>query len=86
MHEWQNPSHVRWDFKYLVVIILKYGRRVFYGKLRRQVGVNLRDPCRQRSIGLVEGHTMPDHVHLCLSIPPKYSLALAVGFLKGRVP
>ena len=71
MHEWQNLSHVRWDCKYHVVIIPKYRRKVLYGRLRRQVD-------------LVEGHAMPDHVHLCLSIPPKYSVAHAIGFLKGK--
>jgi putative transposase len=84
MHEWQTLSHVRWDCKYHVVIIPKYRRRVFYGRLRRQVGVILRELCRQRGVELVEGHAMPDHVHLCLSIPPKYSVAYTIGFLKGK--
>ena len=84
MHEWQNLSHVRWDCKYHVVIIPKYRRRVFHGRLRRQIGGILRELCRQRGIGLVEGHAMRDHVHLCLSIPPKYSVAYAIGFLKGK--
>ena len=70
MHEWQNLSHVRWDCKDHVVIVPKYRRKVFYGRLRRQIGVILRELCRQRGIELVEGHAMPDHVHLGLSIPP----------------
>jgi putative transposase len=84
MHEWQNLSHVRWDCKDHIVIIPKYRRKVFSGRLRRQVGVNLRELCRQRGIELVEGHAMPDHIHLGLSIPPKYSVAHAIGFLKGK--
>jgi len=84
MHDWQSLSHVRWDCKYHVVIIPKYRRKVFYGKLRKQIGTILRELCRQRGIELVEGHAMPDHIHLCLSIPPKYSVAHAVGFLKGK--
>ncbi len=84
MHEWHNLSHVRWDCKYHVVIVPKYRRKVFSGRLRRQIGGILRALCRQRGIGLVEGHAMPDHVHVCLSIPPKYSVAFAVGFLKGK--
>jgi putative transposase len=84
MHEWQSLSHVRWDCKYHVVIIPKYRRKVFYGRLRRQIGTILRDLCRQRGIELLEGHAMPDHIHLCLSIPPKYSVAFVVGFLKGK--
>jgi putative transposase len=84
MHEWQSLSHVRWDCKYHVVIIPKYRRKVFYGRLRRRIGTILRDLCRQRGIELLEGHAMPDHIHLCLSIPPKYSVAFVVGFLKGK--
>lgn len=55
-----------------------------YGKLRRQVGAILRDLCKQRGIELLEGHAMPDHIHLCLKIPPKYSVSNTVGFLKGK--
>ena len=84
MHEWQSLSHVRWDCKYHVVIIPKYRRKVFYGRLRRQIGAILRDLCRQRGVELLEGHAMPDHIHLCLSIPPKYSVAFVLGFLKGK--
>ena len=84
MHEWQSLSHVRWECKYHVVIIPKYRRKVLYGRLRRRIGLILRELCRQRGIELLEGHAMPDHVHLCLSIPPKYSVAYAIGFLKGK--
>ena len=58
--------------------------KVFYGRLRRRIGLILRELCRQRGIELLEGHAMPDHVHLCLSIPPKYSVANTIGFLKGK--
>ena len=84
MHEWRDLSHVRWDCTYHIVIIPKYRRKVFSGRRRRQIGVILRELCRQRGIDLVEGHAMPDHVHLCLSIPPKYSVAHSIGFLKGK--
>jgi putative transposase len=84
MHEWQSLSHVRWDCKYHIVIIPKYRRKVFYGRLRRQIGTILRDLCRQRGVEMLEGHAMPDHIHLCLSIPPKYSVAFVLGFLKGK--
>jgi putative transposase len=84
MHEWQSLSHVRWECKYHVVIIPKYRREVLYGRLRRRIGLILRELCRQRGIELLEGHAMPDHVHLCLSIPPKYSVAHTIGFLKGK--
>ena len=84
MHEWQSLSHVRWECKYHAVILPKYRRKVFYGRLRRRIGLILRELCRQRGIELLEGHAMPDHVHLCLSIPPKYSVANTIGFLKGK--
>ena len=84
MHEWRSQSHVRWDCKYHIVIVPKCRRKLFYGKLRRQIGRILRDLCEQKRIELIEGRAMPDHVHLCLAIPPKYSVAYTIGFLKGK--
>ena len=84
MHEWQSLSHVRWECKYHVVFIPKYRRKVIYGRLRSGIGVILRELCRQRGIEVLEGHLMPDHVHMCLSIPPKYSVAHTIGFIKGK--
>ena len=84
MHEWQSLSHVRWECKYHVVFIPKYRRKVLYGKLRRQIGAILRELCRQKGVEVLEGHLMADHVHMCLSIPPKYSVAHTIGFVKGK--
>jgi putative transposase len=84
MHEWQSLSHVRWECKYHVVITPKYRHRVLYGKLRRQIGAILRELCRQRNVELLEGTCKEDHIHMCLSIPPKYSVAHTIGFLKGK--
>ena len=84
MHDWQSLSHVRWECKYHVVIMPKYRQRVFYGGMRRRIGAILRDLCRQRGVELIEGRAMPDHIHLCLSIPPKYSVSHTLGFLKGK--
>jgi putative transposase len=84
MHEWQSLSHVRWDCKYHVVIAPKYRQKVFYGKFRGKVGAILRDLCRQRGVELIEGKAKPDHIHMCLSIPPKFSVAFLIGFLKGK--
>jgi putative transposase len=67
-----------------VVIIPKYRKKVFYGKSRSRIGEILRDLCKQRGIALIEGHAMADHIHMCLSIPPKYSVSNTVGFLKGK--
>ena len=84
MHEWQSLAHVRWECKYHVVFIPKYRRKVLYGKLRRAVGPILRELCRQKGVEVLEGHLMPDHVHMCLSVPPKYSVAHVIGFIKGK--
>ena len=84
MHDWQSMSHVRWDCKYHVVIVPKYRKKVLFGRLRRQIGPILRELCRQKEIELLEGHAMVDHVHMCLAIPPKYSVSYTIGFLKGK--
>ena len=84
MHDWQSLSHVRWECKYHIVIIPKYRKKVLYGRFRREVGRILRELCEQRGVELVEGKAMPDHVHMCLSIPPKFSVAHTIGFLKGK--
>ncbi len=84
MHDWQSLSHVRWDCKYHVVIVPKYRKKVIYGKLRRQVGPILRRLCQQRGITLLDGHAMSDHIHMCLSVPPKFSIAHTIGYLKGK--
>ena len=84
MHDWQSLSHVRWECKYHVVIIPKYRKKKLYGKFRQRVGEIIRDLCRQRGVELLEGHLMPDHIHMCLSVPPKFSIAFVIGFLKGK--
>jgi putative transposase len=84
MHEWESLSHVRWDCKYHVVLVPKYRRRVLYGKLRRQIGKILRQLCQQREVEVVAGKACVDHVHMCLKIPPKYSVAFLLGFVKGK--
>ena len=84
MHEWQRLCHVKWDCKYHIVIIPKYRQKMFFGKMRKKVGAILRELCRQRGVEILEGHAMPDHIHLCLSIPPKYSVSNTIGFLKGK--
>ena len=84
MHDWSSLSHVRWDCKYHIVFVPKYRQKKLYGKFRSRVGEVLRDLCRQRGVELLEGHLMPDHIHMCLSVPPKYSIAFVIGFLKGK--
>ena len=84
MQDFESLAHVRWDCKYHVVFIPKYRRKSMYRKLRKQIGAILRELCDQRGIELVEGHAMADHIHLCLKIPPKYSVSNTIGFLKGK--
>ena len=84
MHDWTSLSHVRWDCKYHIVIVPKYRKRRLYGKFRQRVGEILSNLCRQRGIELLEGHLLSDHVHMCLRVPPKYSIAFAIGFIKGK--
>ena len=84
MHDWQSLSHVRWDCKYHIVIIPKFRKRVIYGNVRKRIGGIIRDLCRQKRIERLEGHLMPDHIHMCLSVPPKFSIAFVIGFLKGK--
>jgi putative transposase len=86
MREWQSLSPVRWYCRYHVVIVPKYRKKVIFGSLRKGIGKILRELCEQEGIELVEGHAMGDHVHvhLCLSVPPKFSVANTVGFLKGK--
>ena len=79
MREWQSQSHVRWYCRYHIVFVPKCRRRSIYGSLRRNIGGVTRELCRQHHVELVEGHAMADHIHLCVSIPPKYSVAKSGG-------
>ena len=84
MREWQSLSHVRWYCRYHVVFVPKYRKRAIFGNLRREIGKLLRELCVEHEIELVEGHAKADHVHLLLSIPPKFSVANTVGYVKGK--
>ena len=84
MKDWQSTAHVTWECKYHVVIVPKYRKKQFYGKQRRQIGKLLRELCRQKGITLIEGNAASDHIHMLLSVPPKYSIAMTVGYLKGK--
>ena len=79
MKEWQSLAHVRWECKYHLVFVPKYRKKVMYGRTRKQIGTILRQLCWQKGVEIIEGHAMPDHIHLVLSIPPKFSVAMVVG-------
>ena len=84
MKDWKSQAHVLWECKFHVVILPKYRKKVLYCKVRRRVGEILRDLCRQKGVQLEEGKAMPDHIHMLLSVPPKYSFAMTMGYLKGK--
>ena len=84
MRDWRSISHVKWECKYHVVFIAKYRHKVFYGKVRDRIGPTIRDLCRQKGVELIEGKAAIDHIHMCLSVPPRYSIAMVIGFLKGK--
>ena len=77
-------SHTKWECKYHVVFIPKNRRKALYGELRRDLGVVFRELARQRESEIEEGHLMPDHVHMMISIPPKYAVSQVVGYIKGK--
>jgi len=84
MIQYKSQAHVKWECKYHVVILPKYRKKALYGKLRRRVGEILRELCRQKGINLEEGKAMVDHIHMLLSVPPRYSIAMVIGYLKGK--
>ena len=84
MNNDSSLSHSRWECKYHVVWIPKYRRKTLYGELRRYLGQIFKDLAHSRESEIIEGHMMPDHVHMLISIPPKYSVAQVIGFIKGK--
>ena len=84
MKEYQSLAHTRWDCKYHVVFIPKRRKKAIFGSLRRHLGEIFRELAKHKGSEVVEGHLMPDHVHMCLSVPPKYSVSHVVGYIKGK--
>ena len=77
-------NHSRWECKYHVVWIPKYRKKTLYGQVRKYLGDVFRDLARARESEVLEGHLMPDHVHMLISIPPKYAVAQVIGYIKGK--
>ena len=84
MKDWQSQSHVKWECKYHVVILPKYRKKRNFKEHRRKIGTIIRELCRQKDIEILEGNAASDHIHMLLSVPPKYSIAMAIGYLKGK--
>lgn len=84
MRQIGSLSHTRWECKYHVVFIPKYRRKRLFGHIREELGRVFRQLAEQKESRIEEGHLMPDHVHMMLSIPPKYAVSQVVGYIKGK--
>ena len=84
MNIYESLKHTKWECKYHIVFIPKCRRKVLFGQLRRELGPVLRELATQRECRIEEGHLQSDHVHMMISIPPKYSVAQVVGYIKGK--
>jgi putative transposase len=84
MPDYKSLTHTRWDCKYHVVFIPKKRQKVIYGQLRKYLGEIFHDLALRKGAEILEGHMMRDHIHMCISIPPKYAVLNVVGYLKGK--
>jgi len=84
MDDYRSLNHTRWECKYHVIFIPKCRRKALYGELRKQLGALFRTLAEHKESAVEEGHLMPDHVHMLLSIPPKYAVSQVVGYIKGK--
>jgi putative transposase len=84
MDEYHSLNHTKWECKYHIVFIPKCRRKTLFGQLRRDLGPLFRTLTEQKESRIEEGHLMLDHVHMMISIPPKYAVAQVVGYIKGK--
>jgi putative transposase len=84
MQSYETLKHTTWECKYHVVFIPKCRKKVLFGQIRRELGRVIRELARQKECQVEEGHLMGDHVHMMISIPPKYSVAQVMGYIKGK--
>jgi len=84
LNDAQSLSHTSWECKYHVVWIPKYRKKTLYDQLRKYLGSTFKDLAAQKESQILEGHLRPDHVHILISIPPKYAVSRVVGFIKGK--
>ena len=84
MDKFESLSHTAWDCKYHVIFIPKCRRRTLYGQLRQHLGEVFRRLAAQKESRIVEGHLVPDHVHMMIAIPPKYAVSQVIGFIIGK--
>ncbi len=84
MNNYETLKHTKWECKYHVVFIPKGRRKALFHQLRKDLGSVFRELAAQKECQVEEGHVMPDHVHMLLSVPPKYSVSQVMGFIKGK--
>ncbi len=84
MRQVNSLNHTRWECKYHIVFIPKYRRKTIFGQIRRELTDVFHSLARQKESLIEEGHLMPDHVHMMISIPPKYAVSQVVGYIKGK--
>ena len=77
-------AHTKWEYKYHIVFAPKYRRQIIYGKIRLDIGQMLRKLCEYKGVEIIEAEVCKDHIHMLVSIPPKYSVAQIMGYLKGK--
>ena len=77
-------AHTKWMCKYHIMFTPKYRRKIIYNQIRKDIGEIMHELCKYKGVEIIEGHMMPDHVHMLLSIPPKYSVSSVMGYLKGK--
>ena len=80
----QKLQHTLWECKYHIVFIPKYRRKQFFGQIRKDLGRVMKELARQKGCEIEIGHVMPDHIHMLISIPPKYSVSNVIGYIKGK--
>ena len=84
MNDNHSLSHSKWNCKYHIVFAPKYRRQVVYGQLKADIGKILRTLCEQKKVNIIEAEACPDHIHMLVRIPPKYSVSEVMGYLKGK--
>ena len=77
-------AHTTWECKYHIVFAAKFRRQVIYGRLRTDIGKILRELCDRKGVEIIEAELCPDHVHMLVRIPPKYSVSEIMGYWKGK--
>ena len=80
----ESLAHTKWNCKYHIVFAPKYRRQIIYGKIKHDIGIMLRKLCEYKGVEIIEAEACKDHIHMLLSIPPKYSISQIMGYLKGK--